>query len=784
MRRHEAILLVTTLALSVAACSTVDEASPVVVAKGPTGSGGHGGSGQGGSGGGETPRDVVCASSPAPAPFGGTDDCPASLPAKTDTFDAALAAGGLDRCKVHLFPEDVALSGWGDTYLVDKRRLPDFTPLHRGPLRLPNYGRETASWLDAALASTTPVTDTIAALSARRGHVLSDVCVDRTEWAVASSDDAPLAASVLALDAHHGSPGDEAATRALVKRVPIDVQRALAPIVAAIDHAATTVTDALHATTASDRKYLAKTHALYVPAIGSFSTTAASLAKLDGVDLDAIVDASALLAKTIELANLGPLADADFEPIDMATPIGRIVVRGSGDDVVEDKANAQGIALLFDLGGNDTYRVPAGASDEKTPVSVAIDVRGSDHYGYVEVPSPLDGDLLPSDAKGRYDSGVTPDMGFGPITLSRTPRQGSGTAGIGLLFDLGKESDTYRSLAISQGFAAMGVGVLFDEAGDDVYEAEVASQGAAVFGVAALVDRSGNDTRRSFSMSQAFGGAKGAAALVDGSGDDDYLVDVGDPDLGGHPVYFTPQLPGKGNASMSQGAAQGRRPQNAMDTGYMAGGIGVLRDAAGSDHYTGSVFAQGVGYWQGLGMLLDGGSGADVYNAKWYIQGSSAHFALSLFVDEGGDDRYNPDVPPAATSIGLGHDFSASVHLDLGGNDEYHAPGLSLGSGNINGIGCLVNVGGNDHYIIAGDPTLGAGNYSSEAPFGAKRQDAMTVGIFVDVGGKDTYTVGGADRSLDDTTWSYEPEPYPPPQIVTTEHGCGADEATGSVTLP
>ncbi len=151
---------------------------------------------------------------------------------------------------------------------------------------------------------------------------------------------------------------------------------------------------------------------------------------------------------------------------------------------------------------------------------------------------------------------------------------------------------------------------------------------------------------------------------------------------------------------------------------------------------------------------------------------------------EGGDDTYNATFTPAATSIGLGHDFSAGLHLDLGGDDSYRAPGLSLGSGNVNGVGCFVNVGGDDTYVIAGDPSLGAGNYSAEAPFGDDRQQAPTIGVFVDVGGVDTYLVANAARALDDTTWSYQPQPYPAPQMVDTEHGCGADAANGQVTLP
>ena len=228
----------------------------------------------------------------------------------------------------------------------------------------------------------------------------------------------------------------------------------------------------------------------------------------------------------------------------------------------------------------------------------------------------------------------------------------------------------------------------------------------------------------------------------------------------------------------------GRRPQSGADAAYMAGGLGVLRDAAGADRYDASVFAQGTAYWQGLGLFLEGGAGSDTYNGAWYVQGATAHFALSLFLEEGGDDRYNPDVNVAATSIGVGHDFSASLHIDEGGDDTYNAPGLSLGSGNVNGIGCFVNVGGTDAYAAEGDPTFGAGNYSSELPYGEPRQSAPTIGIFVDVGGTDAYSVGGMARMLNNAAWSYEPQPYPMPQEITTEHGCGADVAAGSASIP
>ena len=786
-----AALLAASLGLAHAAgCGGGGETQPVTTTttsgqggQGGSHTGGAGGTSDGGAGGAAPKTDLVCVSSPVPGPFPGTDDCPAAIAGVADALDAALAAGSIDRCLVRFLPDDVALSTWPDEMLFDKHRLPDFTPLHRGPLRLPGYARETRGFLDEATGSASPVSATIAALSTRRGHVMADACVDLAPFSAADDDTTPLATAVLLLDEHLGAPGDEAALRAAAAPVPVDLQRRLARVIGAVDHAVSEVRAALGATTPGDLLHLARSHALYLPATFSWDTSATGIAKVEAVDVDRIVEASALLARAVEAADFPAVPDATFAPFEAKTPIGAVVVHDSSADTYKKGTTADKTLFLFDLGGDDTYEVQLAGSDDKHPVSLAIDVRGKDSYGYKAVADSADADLLPSDGQGRYHSAKPPTEDYGPVTLSRVPRQGAGLAGIGMLFDLGAEGDHYRSLAASQGFASLGVGVLYDAGGDDVYEAEVGAQGSALFGIGALIDRAGNDTYASFTVSQGFGGALGAGALIDLDGDDTFAVDVGDPTLGGHPLYFSPQLAGMGNSSMSQGAAQGRRPQSDTDASAMAGGIGVLYDRKGHDRYTGSVFAQGVGYWQGLGMLIDGG-GNDSYDALWYIQGSTAHFALSIFLEAGGDDEYNLNFPPVATSIGVGHDFSASIHLDEGGNDHYVAPGLSLGSGNINGIGCLLNVGGDDVFEASVDPTLGAGNYSAEAPFGLARQDAPTIGIFVHTGGQGTYTVGGLDRPLAGTTWSYEPQPYPAPQMVTTEHGCGADSPSGQVSVP
>ena len=56
--------------------------------------------------------------------------------------------------------------------------------------------------------------------------------------------------------------------------------------------------------------------------------------------------------------------------------------------------------------------------------------------------------------------------------------------------------------------------------------------------------------------------------------------------------------------------------------------------------------------------------------ANDFSASTSAAAKAALLFDLGGDDTYNLGFAPAATAMGVGHDFSASFHLDLGGNDH------------------------------------------------------------------------------------------------------------------
>jgi hypothetical protein len=414
------------------------------------------------------------------------------------------------------------------------------------------------------------------------------------------------------------------------------------------------------------------------------------------------------------------------------TSLGLVVVRGSGPDVYDadmDARLAVPPVLVIDTGGDDIYRIPAGATMSSTHrVSVHIDLGGDDQYGYVEQ-APGGAGLAPSDADGRYSG-----TGRGPFSLSRAGRQGSGTFGYGFLLDLGAGNDSYASLRMSQGFAAVGVGMLWDDGGSDTYVAEAGSQASALGGIGLLVDLGGNDRYRSFLMSQGFSGVSSSSLLYDAEGDDEYeLVSDGVVLLGSTQTNDAVSL------SLGQGTAMGWRDADDTRGFHLGGGVAVLRDLDGADSYDGGTFAQGAGYWMGLGVLADGG-GDDQYDAAFYGQGAAAHFAVAAFLESSGDDRYDLRRTPIQSSLGLGHDFSMGVFVDAGGDDRYRAPAYGLGATTCRGAGIFIDAGGADDYRVLSPNTLGSAADLCSDPLGSPAW-----GLVVDADGTDRYDAPGGD---------------------------------------
>ncbi len=686
-------------------------------------------------------------------------DCVAG-PVAAPLLEQALESTGLTRETFAFSDADLAHSPYEQLGALDDAfRFDWFEEVQKSPEKAVCFGQDRIATLDRIMQGAHPVASMIrhAAILAERWEEAPPL----NPLAVGSFEQELQRASIVASPDYVVEHID----------LPLELKEALAPVLAAI-------ADGLEAHRAMVQSQSVRSGPAWaidggigtsVSGVFTQLLNEAAVEYLLGKEARPALNlAAARIAWAIEHTDWSAFEGMDAA-IDLATPLGWIRVRGP--DIDFHKAASEPVLLSVDLGGDDVYLFPVGSTTHgNLGVNIAIDIGGADGYGYEVVPTPQDADwLLPADAGGRLE----PDEFYGPIALSDIARQGAARNGIAMLFDLGGDSDTYGSLAKSQGYAHLGVGVLYDDGGDELYEAEAASQGCAAYGIGMLLDAGGDDRYRGVWKVQGSASVGGVAILWDATGDDSYIADPGESDGLGHALYFSPQLPGVGNTSLAQGAASGVR----FDEGeiWVSGGIGILRDAEGDDEYLASVFAQGVGFWQGTGVLSDG-SGADTYDGYWYVQGAGAHYALGLLLDGGtGDDVHNGGLNTLTMHHGAGHDYSLGVLVNEAGNDTYHFASLAAGASNCNGIGLFVDNGGKDTYSSGSTYNLALGNVSDECV--ATRPEAVSIGVFLDAGGVDQYDwPGGPQSPANDAAFGHVTH------SLDSEHGAGLD-ATGETGL-
>jgi hypothetical protein len=398
------------------------------------------------------------------------------------------------------------------------------------------------------------------------------------------------------------------------------------------------------------------------------------------------------------LKSVSPQTKYDVE---IDTTWGVIRLTGGSDTQHADRPTL----LIIDTGGNDTYlNCPSNASAGNW-ASVVIDTQGNDRY--------LSDPVLANTDVEKFAQRRTGGAKPGP---------GGALFGIVCLVDL-QGDDRYATHRPGLGSGRFGFAMVQDDLGIDRYDAYADSQGFGYSGYGLLEDHEGNDLYLCFTQSQGSGSVRGSGLLIDRAGNDRYFANE-------TVIDFPSPQSDKHNVSLAQGASIGRRADY-IDAHSLAGGVGMLYDAAGDDEYRAGVFGQGVGYWEGVGMLLDG-AGKDKYHGQWYVQGAAAHFALGYLEDLGGDDEYTA---PMNMAQGAGHDFSIGWLLDREGNDRYKAPNLSLGGGNANGLGVFIDLLGDDVYESSG---LTLGKAAEATAFGV-RSRALCLGVFLDFAGSDTY---------------------------------------------
>ena len=275
------------------------------------------------------------------------------------------------------------------------------------------------------------------------------------------------------------------------------------------------------------------------------------------------------------------------------------------------------------------------------------------------------------------------------------------TRSLGLLLDMGG-NDRYTCEQPAQGAGLCGVGVLIDVDGNDSYKAERYAQGVGQFGLGLCADLDGNDTY-SISFSGQGCGYFGIGLLFDVAGDDTYEIWGDGQGLGG------------------------------------VNGVGVLADRSGNDKYTAvrehSVTGRPSYHSPNLDVCVSNAQGAGMGRRGDGADGHSWAGGLGALLDGEGDDVYTS----GNWTMGTGYWFGIGVLHDRSGNDEYHGVVYSQGTGAHFCIGVCIDEAGNDKHLAEEN------SHSSLA-----WAHDFTIGILLDVGGDDLYTVnrGGLGYSI------------------------------------
>lgn len=413
-----------------------------------------------------------------------------------------------------------------------------------------------------------------------------------------------------------------------------------------------------------------------------------------------------------EIAPLRPAEGWDALPefdFRLETPWGTVrLARGYGTDEREPDP-----FLVFGCGFTNVFRGPLGATDARRPLSAAL---------FLEHDGTLGASL---------DMNVQEDEGAGALAR--------GILGCGVVYCGGDGSSSYITDYFGLGFGMFGLGAFIDEGGKDYYKLAAGGQGAGFFGIGLLLDAGGDDEYRLLEGDgQGFGGPGGIGILADRAGDDIYYAER-DASQAGREDYHSDDKIAANNA---QGVGAGRRGDGS-DGHNWAGGLGALLDVDGNDRYQAGNFSQGLGYWYGTGLLWDGG-GNDLYESVYFTQGSGAHFAIGALIDEAGDDRHVL-LENAGAAFGFGWDVVNAFLIDRGkGNDRYEAKIISTGLAEVRSNAFFIDEGGDDTYILDAR-TKGFGDVDQRKRYTESPKTSTfpfeldQVGLFLDLGGKDTY---------------------------------------------
>ena len=363
------------------------------------------------------------------------------------------------------------------------------------------------------------------------------------------------------------------------------------------------------------------------------------------------------------------------------TELGKIIITGTGNHTFTNEA-----FLIIALGGTNTYLNSAGGANGLAgrPISIVIDLGNNSQF-----------------------------------VSKRSFSQGSGVFGIGILAALGSNC-TFQAKHLSQGAGFFGCGVLMTGPGKQTLEADTFCQGAGLFGAGILWQRGENSSCRAAYMAQGFAGPQGVGLLLNERSNNSYFA-------GGK--YPCPWLPGH-FFSLAQGFGYGMRP-------YAGGGIGILCDLAGHNHYEADVYGQGASYWYSVGLFLDA-AGHNRYDAHQYCQGAGIHLSTGALIDWGGNNTYTAN----HICQGAAHDYSVGLLIDRVGNTQFTGDTTAQGAAINNSFALLLEHAGTNTYVGT-DP-----KQSQATGHNGDKREYGSIGLLLDLGGHGHYSQGQTNNAI------------------------------------
>ena len=169
-----------------------------------------------------------------------------------------------------------------------------------------------------------------------------------------------------------------------------------------------------------------------------------------------------------------------------------------------------------------------------------------------------------------------------------------------------------------------------------------------------------------------------------------------------------------------------------------------------------------------LGSLR--GDGAESSASRDSSAGHAPHWREQavLLARGNGTDMYRSSHEMA---LGAATDLSVGVFVDEGGNDEYTVGQLSMGVGHANSTGLFVDGAGDDRYTVM-SPACRALGAAHQPAWGDARETLSNLGLFMDLGGLDSYPAHCA-RAANNARWS-GPRVWPLLGLAS-EAGAGTD---------